>query len=354
MARHQLHRIPGVRAMDASDIGITSTVPVEMVFAAGLRPVDLNNMFIAHKNPAALVEEGERAGFPRNMCAWVKGIYAAALRTGVRRVVAVTEGDCSNTHVLMEMLHLRGVELIPFGYPYQRDRMLLREQMHRFAQRLGVSMDEGERWKRKLDSVRGIAHAIDDLTWRDGKVSGSENAMWLISCSDLMGDCVVYESKAREFLDAASARPPGACGVRLGLIGIPPICEGVHEAVERLGGRVVFNEVPRQFSMPYGAKDLLAQYSQYTYPYDVFARIEDIRKETARRRIAGLIHYVQSFCFRQVEDVIIRELIPMPILTLEVDRPGPLDARLRTRLEAFMEMLSSAGAGGRMRTARPR
>jgi len=337
------------------NIGITSTVPIEIIYAAGLRPVDLNNVFIADENPGALVEEAERAGFPRNMCAWIKGIYAAALRTRVRRVVAVTEGDCSNTHVLMEMLQLRGVELIPFGYPYQRDQVLLRDQMERFAQALGVTMAQGEEWKARLDRVRRLAHRTDDLTWRDGKVSGLDNALWLVSCSDLMGDPNLYEAKAREFLDEACAqpsqpggppkgsadRPPGRLegGVRLGLIGIPPICEGLHDALGRLGGRVVFNEIPRQFSMPYETKDLLEQYTRYTYPYDVFARIADIKAEIVRRRIAGLVHYVQSFCFRQVEDVIFRELVHMPILTVEVDRPGPLEARLRTRIEAFMEMV---------------
>ena len=320
-------------------IGITSTVPIEFIYAAGLRPVDLNNIFIADENPPGLVEEAERAGFPRNMCAWIKGIYAAALRLKVRRVVAVTEGDCSNTHVLMEMLQLRGVELIPFGYPYQRDQALVEEQMERFAQALGVGMAEGEAWKARLDGVRSLAHRIDDLTWREGKVSGLDNALWLVSCRDLMGDPGLYEAKAREFLAEASAEAPQAEGVRLGLVGIPPICEGLHEAIERLGGRVVFNEIPRQFSMPYTTGNLLEQYTRYTYPYDVFARIADIKAEVARRRIVGLVHYVQSFCFRQVEDVILRELIHMPILTLEVDRPGPLEARLRTRIEAFMEMM---------------
>ena len=323
-----------------NDIGITSTVPIELVYAAALRPVDLNNVFIADENPAALVEEAERAGFPRNMCAWIKGIYAAALRMKVRRVVAVTEGDCSNTHVLMEMLQLRGTALIPFGYPYQRDQVLLREQIERFAQALGVTLSEGEAWKARLDRVRGLAHRIDDLTWREGRVSGADNALWLVSCSDLMGDPTLYETKAREFLATASARDlqPGA--VRLGLIGIPPICEGLHDALERLGGRVVFNEIPRQFSMPYGAKDLLEQYTRYTYPYDVFARIADIKAEVERRRIAGLIHYVQSFCFRQVQDALVRRELRLPILTLECDRPGPPDMRTQTRVEAFLEMLT--------------
>jgi benzoyl-CoA reductase/2-hydroxyglutaryl-CoA dehydratase subunit BcrC/BadD/HgdB len=40
-----------------------------------------------------------------------------------------------------------------------------------------------------------------------------------------------------------------------------------------------------------------------------------------------------------VEDILIREAVDLPILTLEADKPGKLDNRTRIRLEAFMEML---------------
>jgi benzoyl-CoA reductase/2-hydroxyglutaryl-CoA dehydratase subunit BcrC/BadD/HgdB len=81
------------------------------------------------------------------------------------------------------------------------------------------------------------------------------------------------------------------------------------------------------------------QYRAYTYPYGVFFRLKDIQREIERREIKGLIHYVQSFCFRQIEDLIIRTRLKIPVLTLEGDRPGRLDARTRLRLEAFLEML---------------
>ena len=41
-------------------VGITTTVPMELLFAAGLRPVDLNNGFITSGEGPALVEEAER------------------------------------------------------------------------------------------------------------------------------------------------------------------------------------------------------------------------------------------------------------------------------------------------------
>ena len=86
--------------------------------------------------------------------------------------------------------------------------------------------------------------------------------------------------------------------------------------------------------------DLVEQYALYTYPYDVFARIADIKREIDRRSIRGLIHYTQSFCFRQIQDLIIRRHIDIPILTIEGDTPMPLDARTKVRIESFVEMLA--------------
>jgi benzoyl-CoA reductase/2-hydroxyglutaryl-CoA dehydratase subunit BcrC/BadD/HgdB len=40
-----------------------------------------------------------------------------------------------------------------------------------------------------------------------------------------------------------------------------------------------------------------------------------------------------------MQDIILRKELKTPILTLEGDRPGPLDVRTELRLEAFMESL---------------
>ena len=122
---------------------------------------------------------------------------------------------------------------------------------------------------------------------------------------------------------------------------MPPIVSDLHETCRRFGAAVVLNEFQRQFSMPKTCDDLTGQYFAYTYPYDVFGRIEDLTEQIALRRIEGVIHYVQSFCFRQIQDKLLRERLGVPVLTLEADRPGALDAAGRTRIEAFVEMLHS-------------
>ncbi|MBM4085654.1 MAG: 2-hydroxyacyl-CoA dehydratase, partial [Planctomycetes bacterium] len=108
---------------------------------------------------------------------------------------------------------------------------------------------------------------------------------------------------------------------------------------EGLGARIVFNELQRQFAMPYATRDLYDQYSRFTYPYDIFFRLADVQAEIQRRRLDGVIHYVQSFCYRVMQDSLVRRTLKLPILTVECDRPGPLDARNKTRIEAFIEML---------------
>jgi benzoyl-CoA reductase/2-hydroxyglutaryl-CoA dehydratase subunit BcrC/BadD/HgdB len=184
---------------------------------------------------------------------------------------------------------------------------------------------------------------LDDLTWQTGQVSGAENHLWLVSASDFNGDPARFHAELNDFLQKAQTRPSFQGRVRLGLLGVPPIMSDLHDTLAALGGAVVFNEVPRQFAMPPLDPDapdsLTDQYLRYTYPYDVFGRIEDIRQEVKRRRIQGLVHYTQSFCFRQMQDLVLREQLRLPMLTLEGDRVGPLDSRTRMRLEAFIDVL---------------
>jgi len=217
---------------------------------------------------------------------------------------------------------------------------LLDLYLRKFAARFGVTMAKAEAWKKRLDSVRTLAHRIDNLAWSENKARGLENHLWAISCSDFFGDPDIYERRALEAINEIQSRSARKAELRLALLGIPPICGGLFEALEERGARVVFDEIPRQFAMPHATGTLIEQYRQYTYPYDVFARIDDIVREVKRRHVGGAIHYVQSFCFRQVQDVLIRRALDVPLLTLECDRPGPLDSRTLTRIEAFLEMLA--------------
>ncbi|OPX90160.1 2-hydroxyacyl-CoA dehydratase [Pelotomaculum sp. PtaB.Bin117] len=321
-------------------VGITTTVPMEIIFAAGWAPVDLNNLFITGENPQALVEEAELAGYPRNLCAWIKGIYSTVLKQrDIQTVIAVTQGDCSNTHALMETLQLAGVEIVPFAFPYDRDADLLRLQMEKMMFYFDVSWRQVEEAKERLDHVRKRVWELDRLTWQENRVSGWENHLYQVSCSDFNGDPDKFAADADMLLEEVRSRPPVEKVLRLGYIGVPPIVGDLYQYLEERGARVVYNETQRQFTMPYATAGLVEQYRQYTYPYGIFFRLADIRREIARRKLDGIIHYAQSFCFRQIEDLIIRQKLDLPLLTLEGDKPNRLDARTRMRLDVFLDML---------------
>lgn len=321
-------------------VGLTTTVPVEIIYAAGWTPVDLNNLFISGENPQALVEEAELAGYPRNICAWIKGIYSTALKQqDIRTVIAVTQGDCSNTHALMETLQLSGLEIVPFAFPYDRDADLLKLQMEKLMAYFGVSWRQVDEAKSYLDRARARVWELDRLTWEENLVSGWENHLYQISCSDFNGDPEQFAAATDRLLAEARARQPAARELRLGYIGVPPIVGDLYQYLEEHGARVVFNETQRQFSMPFAPSGLVEQYRRYTYPYGIFYRLADIRREAARRKLDGVIHYAQSFCYRQIEDLIIRQKLDLPLLTLEGDKPNRLDARTRMRLDVFLDML---------------
>ncbi len=322
-------------------VGLTTSIPIEVILAAALVPVDLNNVFITHPRPEALVAAAEAAGFPRTVCAWIKGIYGvAAGPDGPDRIVVVTQGDCSNARALAEVLARQGKSIIPFEYPADRDPVRLEAEIDRLIDLFGTTRAAAAAQKARLDQIRDRLVRLDDLAWRDEKVRGAELHQWLVSASDFNQDPDAFAAGLEDFLTEVKRRPAPGRALKLGFLGVPPIMTDLFDVVEDLGGRVVFHEISRQFAMPPRGGDLVDQYLAFTYPYDVAARVADIARESERRGLAGLIHYTQTFCHRQIEDIVLRDFLSgVPILTLEGDRVGPTDGRTRLRLESFLEML---------------
>jgi benzoyl-CoA reductase/2-hydroxyglutaryl-CoA dehydratase subunit BcrC/BadD/HgdB len=329
-------------------VGITTTVPVEVVFAAGLVPVDLNNLFVSHRSRDALVDIALREGFPQSSCAWLKGIFGAVTtEEGPARVVGVVRGDCNGTEVLLEALEMRGVSVIPFAYPLPPNREEMQRELERFCAAMGTTIDEAEEWKRELAPVRDLLAEADRMCWGENKLTGKEAHLWLVSSSDFEGEPEAFGARLEGFLRQAGQRSslgersglPFDREVRLGYIGVPPITTGIFAWAESLGARFVYHEVQRQFSMPGRHSDLADLYLAYTYPYSVRGRAEDINLQSKMRSLDGLVHYVQSFCHRNMEDVILSRVVGLPMLTVECDCPGELGATARARLENFIQVL---------------
>ena len=322
-------------------IGITTTVPVEVLIAAGYQPIDLNNILVSDPNPGRLITIAERAGFPLNCCSWIKGIYGVCMDSGIQDIICVTTGDCSNTIMLMETLKLKGLNAIPFAYPDSPDHYLMQHTLEGLATTLGTTLEAANKVRDELQSARDIVLKLDELTWRENTVSGWENHLWLVSASDFNQDFRKYYRELNNLVDTCSQRQPYPTEqLRLAYIGVPSVyARELYPFIEKHGARVVFNEVQRQFAMPEPGQSLAEQYSSYTYPYSIHERLRDIKAELLQRQINGVIHYVQAFCHRGIGDIIFRDAIDLPILTLEGNDDFFLNSHIKTRIEAFLDML---------------
>ena len=190
-----------------------------------------------------------------------------------------------------------------------------------------------------------MALKLDRLTWKDGLVNGFENHLWLVSTSDFNQDYHEYYQQLQGLLATCRRRQPyPSDSLRLAYIGVPSVyAQDLYHHLESNGARVVFNEIQRQFAMPDTGSSLAKQYCNYTYPYSTSCRLSDIMPQLRQRQIDGVIHYVQAFCHRGISDIIFRHTIDLPTLTLEGNADFTLTHQLRTRIEAFLEMLCRPG-----------
>jgi len=323
----------------AKRIGITTTVPHEIIVAAGAVPVDLNNLFISDPDCGGLVDRAEAEGFPAGVCSWIKGLYAAARAHQIDTVVAVINGDCANTRALAEVLIHRGLQVAPFMYPAEREPVLVAKALEDFARRMGTTLERAERVRRAWWPIRQRLVELDTMAWEEDKITSRELHQWLVSASDFNGDPEAYDRDLKKFLIQARRRSPLPQRIRLAYLGVPPILNNLFEILAERGARVAFTEIQRQFAMPNPCADLIEQFCRYTYPYSLEPRLSDVIPQIRKRRVVGAINYVQAFCHRQIEHIVLREKIPVPILALEADRPGPVTGQTLTRLDAFLEML---------------
>ena len=322
-------------------IGLTTTVPVEVLIAAGYTPVDLNNVFVTSSDYLKYIDIAERDGFPKSLCAWIKGLYGACLENDIKEIVGVMEGDCSNTKVLIEVLQLKGIKVYPFSFPHGHNLKDIENEIRKFMNIFNVTLEEVEAVRKKLNEVRQLTKEIDNLTYVYNKANGFENHLYQVSSSDFNTDIDSFKEELGECIEEIKKRQPNNKKLRLGYIGVPPMTADIYKFVEGLNSHFVYNEVQREFAFPRAdrATNIFEQYYDYTYPYDTEFRIIELKKQIEERKLDGIIHYTQAFCHRAVEDIILKSKLDIPILNIEGDKLNSLDARTKLRLEAFLDML---------------
>lgn len=322
-------------------IGLTTTVPIEVIIAAGYTPIDLNNIFITSENYLKYIDIAERDGFPKSLCAWIKGIYGVCLENNIKEIVGVMGGDCSNTKALIEVLRLRGIKVYPFSFPNSHNINDVENEIRRFMDIFSVGQEEVEAVRKRLNEIRELGKEIDELTYKENKAMGFENHLYQVSLSDFNGDINLYKAELEKAIRDIRKREPINKKLRLGYIGVPPMTGDIYDFVENFNAHFVYNEVQREFAFPRGDKalNIFHQYYDYTYPYDTEFRIKELRKQIEDRKLDGIIHYTQAFCHRAVEDIVLKNQLDIPILNIEGDKLNALDARTKLRLEAFLDML---------------
>jgi benzoyl-CoA reductase/2-hydroxyglutaryl-CoA dehydratase subunit BcrC/BadD/HgdB len=243
--------------------------------------------------------------------------------------------------MLMEVLRLKGVEAITFAFPQQSDTVQMEASLISLAQALGTGLGAAEEVRQGLIPARRLATELDGLTWQEGLASGQQNHYWLVSSSDFNGSPKQYSRELQAKIEECRKKQPHPSDMlRLAYIGVPAVYgRHLYKYLEENGSRVVFNEIQRQFSMPGEPQNLAEQYCNYTYPYSTEERIRDIKSAIEERRVDAVIHYVQAFCHRAISDILFRQALDVPILTIEGNNGFFLSQHLRTRIEAFLDIL---------------
>lgn len=333
----------------------TTTIPVEVLLSADIKPLDLNNIFVNSKNPEKLVENAEIFGFPRSCCSWIKGMFSVLSKNNfyndIDIFIAVTEGDCSNARVLAEVIAIEfGIETYIFNYPQSRSYKDISSEIERFRSFFGISKKDMELSRMRLKPLRKTLRKIDELAYKKpGLISNKSYHEIMVSSSDFKGDPASFEEETKGILNCLKKKKfLPSYSPTLAYCGVPPAIP-IHSFFDKLNIPVTFNEIQCEFAMTEEHDSVIDQYMSYTYPYSAIYRFSKFAERIKKRPVDGIIHYVQSFCHRQIEDIILRKTlkskrISLPVLTVEGDKPyKKISGNIRTRLEAFSETLLFRG-----------
>lgn len=319
-------------------IGFTAPIPLEILIACGRQPVDLRQLFLSAEDPGALIEEAELAGFPVDCDPWIKGFYGCILRHGIREVITVTH-DRPGINELTALLSLHDVKVIPFTYPADRSAESLALEIKKLARYFGAAPVEINQARQKLNGIRSKLQKIDRQFRENPRGSSREVIDLQLAACDMRGDPQAFEDEVDHF-QAHTERPSWRSNqLQLACLGDLPLCRNIFESLEEQGASVIYSEQGRQSSMPFNTDSLVEQYRQFTLPYDIFSRMAFCQEDLSNIPINGIILISSNRPEQGIEEILIRQQLKYPLLTLHNTRPGDLDTANRLRTEAFLTSL---------------
>ncbi len=326
-------------------VAFTTTIPQEYIWAAGDIPVDLNNLFIVGDSKD-FIKSGEKHGVPRNTCSWIKGLMGAVVthQSEIDTLIAVTEGDCSNNHGLINLYRhfIPNLSVVAFAYPAGRDAFKLRYELDKLGEYFGVSYAQAMEAKAELDVIRKRLVVLDKLFYTKNNINVSDFQKLMVASSDFGSNLASYAKRVEDLISLSEISEPQLSKIQIGYVGVPTIVSNLFSYLESQSTVVSYFEVENDFAMLSESEDIVQEYSNFNYPYDLEGRIVEIEKQIKLRNLKGIIHYAQAFCHRQLDDVILKSRLSVPVLTIEGDAPGELDMRTKIRIECFLERLKDA------------
>jgi len=286
---------------------------------------------------------------PRNTCSWIKGLLGVMedLKDKITTIIAVTEGDCSNNHSLINLYkyYYPHINIIPFSFPTDKNPEKLKMELDKLKRIFSVSDTSIIESKQILDKIREKIKKFDQMQNDNHSLAGRLIQQTLVSSSDFNSNYQQYELDLDQSINILNKKKASPKRIKIGYTGVPTIISDLFDHIEdSFPIDVTFFEVEQDFAMYKKKINILDQYLSFNYPYDIFPRIKLINNEIKKRGLKAMIHYTQSFCHRQIDDILVHKLLDVPVLTIEGEAPGVLDMRTKNRIECFMEnILESTG-----------
>ena len=317
---------------------------------------------------------------PRNTCALIKAFMGFKL-AGLCPYVQITdlivgETTCDGKKKAYEIFdEITGGKVYVMELPNKKGpdgRTLWRNEVHRFAKKLedltGKKID--------LQKLRGASKVVNEKrkalqrlsflrSFNPSPVSGLDSL--LINQVSFYDDPVRFTAKVNELCDELDGRLKSGSGVtekgspRILISGSPMAIPNwkLHAIIEGSGAVVVGEEscvgernfatlLDEDFSSVEDSMEKIAD-RYMTINCACFTpndeRLKDIEHMAKRLRADGIIHYAIQFCTPYMMEALkvkkAAEAMKIPFLRMETDYSMEDMGQLKTRIEAFLEMIGT-------------
>ncbi len=342
--------------------------PRELVLAAGAVPVCL-----CGGDPDTIPSAETR--LPTNLCPLIKSTYGYWVEHGNPFLemadFVLAETTCDGKKKMFELLGETKPTFL-LELPHRDNAPDAREQWVRelarlrdfLATRYRVEVDDARLRAavRTMNRERGLRRRLADLMKREAPPLTGRQLLDLKSIiSGIPADLDQYERALKLLAQADGAAEPGAARggrPRVLLTGVPLVhgAERVLEIIESSGGLVVCQEnctglKPILEDVPENASDLLGALADkyFHLPCSVRTpndgRFQTLRQLTAEFRAECVIELIWQACLTYAIEAdrtrrLVEEELKLPYLRIETDYSPSDSARIATRVEALLEMVS--------------